>query len=147
MNRKKQKDLKITALYCRLSLEDGKDNESMSISNQKLMLKDYAEKNGLFSYEYYVEIKLAYLIQKAETKYRRNRRNKGFRNVECDRKPFSFCGKLYSCEKRCLEVNPPHRHLNPLVAKSKGSELSCVYSLFTKNPSRELDFVRFSVYN
>lgn len=55
MNRKKQKDLKITALYCRLSLEDGKDNESMSISNQKLMLKDYAEKNGLFSYEYYVD--------------------------------------------------------------------------------------------
>ena len=25
----------ITALYCRLSLEDGKDNESMSISNQE----------------------------------------------------------------------------------------------------------------
>ncbi len=39
MNRKKQKDLKITALYCRLSLEDGKGNESMSISNQKPMLK------------------------------------------------------------------------------------------------------------
>ncbi len=55
MNRKKQKDLKITALYCRLSLEDGKDNESMSISNQKLMLKEYAEKNGLFNYEYYVD--------------------------------------------------------------------------------------------
>ena len=52
----KQKDLKITALYCRLSLEDGKDNESMSISNQKLMLKEYAEKNGLFNYEYYVEM-------------------------------------------------------------------------------------------
>lgn len=56
MNRKKLKDLKITALYCRLSLEDGKDNESMSISNQKLMLKDYAEKNGLFNYEYYVDM-------------------------------------------------------------------------------------------
>ena len=25
----------LTALYCRLSLEDGKDNESMSISNQE----------------------------------------------------------------------------------------------------------------
>lgn len=55
--------------------------------------------------------------------------------------------EIYSCEKRCLEVNPPHRHLNPLEAKSKGSEISCVYSLFIKNPSRELDFIRFSVYN
>ena len=38
---------KITALYCRISLDDGSQNESMSISNQKLMLKDYAEKNGM----------------------------------------------------------------------------------------------------
>ena len=46
----------ITALYCRLSLEDGKDNESMSISNQKLLLKDYAETNGMFNCEYYVDM-------------------------------------------------------------------------------------------
>ena len=45
----------LTALYCRLSLEDGKDNESMSISNQKLLLKDYAEKNGMFNCEFYVD--------------------------------------------------------------------------------------------
>lgn len=45
----------LTALYCRLSLEDGKDNESMSISNQKLLLKDYAEKNGMFHCEFYVD--------------------------------------------------------------------------------------------
>lgn len=55
MNRKKQANHKITALYCRLSLEDGRDNESMSISNQKLMLKDYADKNGFFHCEYYVD--------------------------------------------------------------------------------------------
>ncbi len=30
-----------------LTLDDGSQNESMSISNQKLMLKDYAEKNGM----------------------------------------------------------------------------------------------------
>ena len=30
-------------------------NESMSISNQKLMLRDFAEKNGMFQYEYYVD--------------------------------------------------------------------------------------------
>ena len=55
MNRKNQINQKITALYCRLSLEDSQENESMSISNQKLMLKDYAEKNGMFQYEYYVD--------------------------------------------------------------------------------------------
>lgn len=58
MNRKinsKKTSPMITALYCRLSLEDGKDNESMSISNQKLLLKDYAEKNGMFNCEFYVD--------------------------------------------------------------------------------------------
>lgn len=55
MNRKNQINQKITALYCRLSLEDSQENESMSISNQKLMLRDYAEKNGMFQYEYYVD--------------------------------------------------------------------------------------------
>ena len=33
MSRKKQNIQKTTALYCRLSLEDGRENESMSISN------------------------------------------------------------------------------------------------------------------
>lgn len=35
MSRKKQENQKITTLYCRISLDDGGDNESMSISNQK----------------------------------------------------------------------------------------------------------------
>ena len=51
MSRKKQEYQKITALYCRISLDDGGDNESMSISNQKLMLRDFAEKNGMFQYD------------------------------------------------------------------------------------------------
>lgn len=55
MNRNKKVTQKITALYCRISLDDGGDNESMSISNQKLMLKDFTEKNGMFQYEYYVD--------------------------------------------------------------------------------------------
>ena len=55
MNRKKQENQKITALYCRISLDDGGDNESMSISNQKIMLRDFAEKNGMFQHEYYVD--------------------------------------------------------------------------------------------
>jgi DNA invertase Pin-like site-specific DNA recombinase len=55
MSRKKQDNQKITALYCRISLDDGGDNESMSISNQKLMLKAFAEKNGMFLHEFYVD--------------------------------------------------------------------------------------------
>ena len=41
MSRKKQNIQKITALYCRLSLEDGRENESMSISNQELICKGW----------------------------------------------------------------------------------------------------------
>lgn len=55
MNRKNQIAQTTTALYCRLSIEDGRENESMSIANQKAMLKDYAEKNGIFNYEFYVD--------------------------------------------------------------------------------------------
>ena len=48
---------KITALYSRLSVgdEDRDGGESNSIQNQKLMLKEFAEKNGMFQYEYYVD--------------------------------------------------------------------------------------------
>lgn len=38
----------ISALYCRISLDDGGDNESMGISNQKIMLRDFTEKKGMF---------------------------------------------------------------------------------------------------
>lgn len=49
------KNNQITALYCRLSIEDGGDNESMSIQNQKAMLKEYAERNGLLPFDFYVD--------------------------------------------------------------------------------------------
>ena len=55
MNRKSKFTQSVTALYCRLSIEDGRENESMSISNQKALLRDYAEKNGFLDYEYYVD--------------------------------------------------------------------------------------------
>ena len=41
MSRKKQVNQKITALYCRISLEDGGDNESMSISNQDVICRGW----------------------------------------------------------------------------------------------------------
>ena len=55
MNRKNKFTQSVTALYCRLSIEDGRENESMSISNQKALLRDFAEKNGLLDYEFYVD--------------------------------------------------------------------------------------------
>ena len=55
MNRKSKFTQSVTALYCRLSIEDGRENESMSISNQKALLRDFAEKNGLLDYEFYVD--------------------------------------------------------------------------------------------
>lgn len=54
MNRKYNQK-QITALYCRLSLEDGKDNESMSISNQKAMLAAYADSHGMCDHAFYVD--------------------------------------------------------------------------------------------
>lgn len=46
---------KITALYCRLSQDDGNIGESDSIANQKLILKEYADKNGFQNCRYYVD--------------------------------------------------------------------------------------------
>jgi DNA invertase Pin-like site-specific DNA recombinase len=42
---------KTTILYCRLSRDDGEDRESNSISNQKRILSEYAEKGGFTPYE------------------------------------------------------------------------------------------------
>ena len=46
---------KITALYCRLSQDDGREGESNSISNQKDILLDYAKKNGYLHPEFFVD--------------------------------------------------------------------------------------------
>ena len=55
MNRTNKLITPIAALYCRLSMEEGRDNESMSITNQKAMLKEYAEKNGMSDHAFYVD--------------------------------------------------------------------------------------------
>ena len=62
----------ITALYCRLSVEDIKDDknnkrrnidESNSISNQKQILSDYAKKHGYTNTMFFVDKAVARLIQ------------------------------------------------------------------------------------
>ena len=47
--------IKITALYCRLSQDDGRDGESNSISNQKAILSQYAKENGYLHPEFFVD--------------------------------------------------------------------------------------------
>ena len=50
-----QTEEKITALYCRLSVDDdNKDEESNSITNQKQILSDYAKKNGYANTMFFV---------------------------------------------------------------------------------------------
>ena len=48
-------DTGITALYCRLSQDDGNVGDSDSIINQKKMLAEYAERNGYTPYQFYID--------------------------------------------------------------------------------------------
>ncbi len=46
---------KITALYCRLSQEDSLDGESNSISNQKTILKTFAQERHFTNLIFFVD--------------------------------------------------------------------------------------------
>ncbi len=50
-----QQKEKITALYSRLSQDDGREGESSSISNQKEILMDYARKHGFLHPQFFVD--------------------------------------------------------------------------------------------
>jgi len=54
MNRQSEKS-KITALYSRLSRDDEQVGESGSITNQKIMLEDYAAKNGFENIRHFTD--------------------------------------------------------------------------------------------
>ena len=56
MKGKQQADQsKITALYCRLSRDDGGDAESNSIGNQKAILTKYAAEHGFVNTKFYID--------------------------------------------------------------------------------------------
>lgn len=46
---------KITALYCRLSQDDGNVGDSMSIQSQKAILEKFAREMGKIAYSFYVD--------------------------------------------------------------------------------------------
>lgn len=52
---KRQSDNRITALYCRLSQDDGREGESNSIINQKTLLSEYARKHRLINLQFFVD--------------------------------------------------------------------------------------------
>lgn len=55
MQSKNKNQIGITALYCRLSRDDGTESESNSIGNQKKMLSQKAKEMGLTDTKYYVD--------------------------------------------------------------------------------------------
>jgi len=55
MQSKKTDNQGITALYCRLSRDDGMEGDSNSVANQKKLLSKYAKENGFSNTRYYVD--------------------------------------------------------------------------------------------
>ena len=54
-SKKKKEQVGITALYCRLSRDDGMEGDSNSVMNQKRLLQKYAKENHLENLRYYVD--------------------------------------------------------------------------------------------
>lgn len=54
-SKSKSNDLSLTALYCRLSRDDGTQGDSNSVANQKRMLKKYAKENGFANTRFYID--------------------------------------------------------------------------------------------
>ena len=54
-SKKKHEQVGITALYCRLSRDDGAEGDSNSVANQKRLLQRFAKENGLSNTRFYVD--------------------------------------------------------------------------------------------
>lgn len=54
-SKKKKEQTGITALYCRLSRDDGAEGDSNSVANQKKLLQKYSKENGFSNTRYYVD--------------------------------------------------------------------------------------------
>lgn len=54
-SKKKIESIGITALYCRLSRDDGMEGDSNSVANQKKLLQKYAKENNFSNTKFYVD--------------------------------------------------------------------------------------------
>lgn len=52
---KHNENMGITALYCRLSRDDGTEGDSNSVANQKKLLSKYAKEHGFSNTRFYVD--------------------------------------------------------------------------------------------
>ena len=52
---RQSKENRITALYCRLSQDDGREGESNSIVNQKKLLQEYARQHRFKNLQFFVD--------------------------------------------------------------------------------------------
>ena len=71
---------KITALYCRLSQEDERMGESLSIENQKAMLEEFAARQGFTNIVHAEERQARQLIMHRNQERYRNSLSKQKRN-------------------------------------------------------------------
>lgn len=61
---KEEKKIYLVGIYCRLSKDDGTDNESASIATQKSILTDYVKKQGWHIAKTYVDVVILVQISK-----------------------------------------------------------------------------------
>ena len=54
-SKKKIESIGVTALYCRLSRDDGMEGDSNSVANQKKLLQKYAKENDFANTKFYVD--------------------------------------------------------------------------------------------
>ena len=54
-SKKKIESIGVTALYCRLSRDDGMEGDSNSVANQKKLLQKYAKENDFCNTKFYVD--------------------------------------------------------------------------------------------
>ena len=107
MNRNKN----ITALYCRLSKDDGTNTDSMSIQSQKDMLSRYAKDNGFLNCEFYVDDGFS------GTNFRRPSFQKMIKDIESGlvssviTKDLSRLGRNYLETGTYIEVYFPKHHV------------------------------------
>ena len=69
---KEEKKIYLVGIYCRLSKDDGTDNESASIATQKSILTDYVKKQGWHIAKTYVDDHPHGLCEKAGMAHSKN---------------------------------------------------------------------------
>lgn len=68
----KQNKLYNTAIYCRLSLDDGNKGDSSSVRTQKIIIEGYAKEKEFYIYDYYIDDGYISINDNVDTLYDNN---------------------------------------------------------------------------